>query len=238
MNRSYISSGKGMDSHMDYPLVDALIRYFKYEDVTKLRYIIQDMLNEYPKGSIDTIMNFTSTHDISRPINIFGSKEFSEYSEWAWNVIHEDYNYLNNYQMTQEEYEKGKEIFMTYLFCLNFMPGILSIFYGDEAAVMGLGNLLNRQPYPWDKRSERLVHFVKMLGQIRKDEEFLKTADMNIVDINHDYFMFERTSKDGDALITINRTPDEKKILIPSLGNFTQSWPTSSFIFFAFSAEI
>ena len=129
---------------MDYPLVDALIRYFKYEDVTKLRYIIQDMLNEYPKGSIDTIMNFTSTHDISRPINIFGSKEFSEYSEWAWNVIHEDYNYLNNYQMSQEEYDKGKEIFMTYLFCLNFMPGILSIFYGDEAGVMGLGNLLNR----------------------------------------------------------------------------------------------
>lgn len=216
MNRSYISSGKGMDSHMDYPLVDALIRYFKYEDVTKLRYIIQDMLNEYPKGSIDTIMNFTSTHDISRPINIFGSKEFSEYSEWAWNVIHEDYNYLNNYQMTQEEYNKGKEIFMTYLFCLNFMPGILSIFYGDEAGVMGLGNLLNRQPYPWDKRCERLVHFVKMLGKIRKDEEFLKTADMNIVDINHDYFMFERTSKDGDALITINRTPDDKKILIPA----------------------
>jgi hypothetical protein len=39
---------------------------------------------------------------------------------------------------------------------------------------------------------------------------------MNIVDINNDYFMFERTSNDGDALITINRTPDKKKIVLPS----------------------
>jgi len=221
MNRTYISSGKGMDSHMDYPLVDALIRYFKYTDTDKLRYIIQDMLNEYPKGSIETMMNFTSTHDISRPIDIFGSKEFDYYKEWAWDILHErnkeeDYKYFNDFKMTKEEIKKGKELFKTYLFCLNFMPGILSIFYGDEAGVLGLGNILNRQPYPWGKEDRDLVGFVKMLGSIRKEEKFLKKADMEIVAITPDYFMFERTSNEGDALITVNRTEDKKKIIIPS----------------------
>ena len=215
MNRGYISSGKGMDSHMDYPLVDALIRYIKYCDVSKLRYTIQDILNEYPKGSIETLMNFTSTHDISRPINIFGSNEFEEYSEWAWNCRNSNYEYLNNYKLSEEEYQKGKELFKTYLFCMNFMPGILSIFYGDEAGVVGLGNLLNRQPFPWGREDQDLVEFVKSMGDIRKEEQFLKKADMNIVDITKDYFMFERTSSDGDALISINRTDEDKIINIP-----------------------
>ncbi len=220
MNRSYISSGKAMDSHMDYPLVDALIRYIKYDDVTKLSYIIQDMLNEYPEGTIETLMNFTSTHDISRPIDIFGSKEFDAYKEWAWDTYRErknqdDYDYFNNFKLSPEEYKKGKEIFETYLFCLNFMPGILSVFYGDEAGVIGLGGMLNRQPYPWGKEDNELVDFVKYMGKIRKNEKFLKKANLQVVDINDDYFQFERTSEDGDALITINRTPEEKKIPIP-----------------------
>ena len=221
MNRSYLSSGKGMDSHMDYPLVDALMRYLKYSDVTKLRYIIQDMLNEYPKATIDTMMNFTSTHDISRPIDIFGSKEFDFYTEWAWDTLRRrenenDFMWFNNFELTKEEYAKGKELFKTYLFCLNFMPGILSIFYGDEVGIEGLGNILNRQPFPWGHEDRELLQFVRTMGQIRKNEQFLKQADMKIVDINNDYFMFERMSNNGDALVTINRTPDEKKILIPS----------------------
>ena len=221
MNREYISSGKAMDSQMNYPLVDALMRYFKYTDTNKLRYVVQDMLNEYPKGTIETMMNFTSTHDISRPIDIFGTKEYDYYTEWVWNTLHSrnnqaDYDYYNNFKMTKEEIKKGKEIFKAYLFCLNFMPGILSIFYGDEAGVMGLGNILNRTSYPWGKEDQALVGFVKELGAIRKDEQFLKTADMDIVDITPDYFMFERTSGEGDALVTINRTPDKKEIVIPS----------------------
>ena len=47
MGRSYIDSGKGMDSVMNYQLVDALIRYFKYSDVNKLDYIIKDIQREY-----------------------------------------------------------------------------------------------------------------------------------------------------------------------------------------------
>ena len=221
MNRTYISSAKAMDSQMDYPLVDALMRYIKYSDVTKLRYIIQDMLNEYPKASIETLMNFSSTHDISRPLDIFGSREFDFYTEWVWDTLHrrenkDDYVYFNNFKLTPEERAKGKELFKTYLFCLNFMPGILSIFYGDEVGVEGLGNILNRQPYPWGNEDMELLQFVRNLGSIRKNEQFLRKADMNIVDINNDYFMFERTSNDGDALITINRTPDKKKIVLPS----------------------
>ena len=40
MNRDYIAGGKGMHTTMNYPLVDALIRYFKYADTEKIIKII------------------------------------------------------------------------------------------------------------------------------------------------------------------------------------------------------
>ena len=216
MGRGYIASGKGMDTQMDYPLVDALMRYFKFSDVHKLSYIIQDMLNEYPKGTIDTLMNFTSTHDISRPINIFGSDEFKEYSEWVFNNYINDPDYVNKFELTPEQYEKGKEIFKTYLFTLNFMPGMLSIFYGDERGITGLGNLLNRQPIDWKSCDGNLLRFCQSIGRVRNKEPFLKTADLKMIDINNNYMMFERNSNEGDALIAVNRTPEDQPISVPS----------------------
>ena len=217
MNRSYISSGKAMDTHMDYPLADALIRYFKYADTNKISYIIQDMLNEYPKGTIDTLMNFTSTHDISRPLNIFGCyDDFRPDTEWAFNAVSNDYNRCNHFKLSNELYEKAKEIYEAYVYCLSFMPGMLSIFYGDEAGVQGLGNLCNRQPFPWGKEDIQLLEFFKSIGYIREIETFLKKADLNVLDINSKYIMYERTSNDGDALVMVNRTPEKQDILIPS----------------------
>ena len=192
MNRGYIESGKGMDSVMNYQLVDALIRYFKYCDVNKLDYIIKDIKREYPIDTINTLMNFTSTHDISRAINIFSTYDFDEYSEWAWNLNNNNLDWCKNFKLTPSQYEVGKQIYKAYIYTLIFMPGILSIFYGDEIGLEGIGNLANRRPYPWNKDNLdlELLNYFKYIGNIRKEESFLQEAKLNILDINKDYFMF------------------------------------------------
>jgi len=215
MNRGYIESGKGMDSVMNYQLVDALIRYFKYNDVYKLDYIIKDILREYPTDTINTLMNFTSTHDISRAINIFSTYDFNEYSDWAWNPSNNDLDWCKNFKLTKEQYEHGKKMYKAYLFTLTFMPGILSIFYGDEVGVQGIGNLANRKPYPWNKEDLDLLNYFKYIGNIRKQESFLQEAELHILDINKDYFMFERYTPEERILTTINRTNDYQEFYVP-----------------------
>ena len=215
MNRGYISSGKGMDSVMNYQLVDALIRYFKYADVDKLKDIINQLKNEYPEETLYALMNFTSTHDITRAINIFGSSEFQKYGEWSWNVVSDDRNWQKNYKLTEEEYKNGKDIYKSYVFTLAFLPGILSIFYGDEAGLDGMGNLANRKPFPWGREDKDLVEFFKSIGNMRNEEKFLEQAKLNVFDINDKYFMFERRSDEADALVTVNRTNDNQKIYVP-----------------------
>lgn len=215
MNRSYIESGKGMDSVMNYLLIDALIRYFKYSDTYKLREIINQIEREYPKETIDTLMNFTSTHDITRAINIFGTNEFQYSGEWAWNLQNDDRNWQNNYKLNSDQYNYSKEVYKSYIATLAFLPGILSIFYGDEVGVEGMGNLSNRKPFPWTKKDTELLEFFRTIGKIRKKESFLETADLKIYDINNNYFQFERTNNNEKALITVNRTDYNTNFYIP-----------------------
>ncbi len=216
MNRGYIESGKGMDSVMNYVLVDALIRYYKYGDYQKLKRVIDELKYEYPDEVLKVLMNFTSTHDISRAINIFGTNEFRYDAEWAWDLNNnDDRERQKHYELTKEQYQKGKDLYELYAFTLTFFPGILSIFYGDELGVEGLGNLANRKPFP-NKKDEDLLTFFRWLGRIRKDEKFLREAGLEVIDLNDKIFIFEREKDDEKALIAVNRTSDDQKLLIPS----------------------
>ena len=216
MNRNYISGGKGMDTVMNYTLIDALIRYFKYEDVHKLRDVINQLKTEYPKDTLNSLMNFTSTHDITRAINIFGAHEFRYSGEWAWNLNNEnDLEWQKSYQLTEEEYQRGKEIYKAYLYVLTFFPGILSIFYGDEVGLQGMGNLANCRPFPWQKEDQDLLKFFQTLGEIRQKETFLEEADLEIIEINNEYIMFKRHTLTESILITVNRSNGKIKFFLP-----------------------
>ena len=213
MNRSYLESGKGMDTVMNYQLTNALIRYFKYKDCDTLKEVLTSLIVEYPEESLNSIMNFTSTHDISRPINIFGSKEFKYQGEWVWDTINNDREYQKNYKLSEEEYNKGKEIFEAYIFTLAFLPGNLSIFYGDEIGMQGLGNIANRRPYTWTKKDTELLELFKVIGKIRKKEKFLEKASLEIIEINPEYLLFKRKNNEEELLVYINRSKNEVKII-------------------------
>lgn len=214
-NRGYISSGKCMDTVMDYPLIDSLIRYFKYADKDKLENILKEIMTEYPKDTINSLMNFTSTHDISRLITILGANVFDQYSEWAWNPSNTDLDFCKNFRLTQEEYNRGKEILMLYIFTLNLFPGTLSIFYGDEVGLDGLGNLANRRPFPWDNIDYEILDFYRYIGKIRMDNKALKEGNLNIIDINHNTLSFEREGENNKIFVAVNRSDREQKLIIP-----------------------
>ena len=215
MNRGYISSGKGMHTVMNYPLVDALIKYFKYADCYAIKEIIHEIKTEYPKETMLSLMNFTSTHDISRAMNIFGCDEFSHFREWSWDLNNDDKNFAKNYRLTDEQYQRGKQIYKGYSFTLTFFPGILSIFYGDEVGLQGLGNLANRKPLPWNRVDYDLVQHFQYLGYIRGFEKYLECADIEPLEINDHYMMFERVNGPSEGLTVVNRSDEDVNPFLP-----------------------
>lgn len=215
MGRGYIESGKGMDSVMNYPLVDALIRYFKYNDIEKLAVTIKELMEEYPIDTRNTLMNFTSTHDISRLINILASNHFQKYGEWSWNLNNNDLEWQKKFRLSREEYKKGRDIYEAYCFALSLMPGIFSIFYGDDIGLQGMGNLANRRPFTWNYIDKKLIKFFREIGTIKRREKFLEEAELNILDINSDYLLYERISDREKMLVSVNKTDQEVDFLVP-----------------------
>ena len=216
MNRGYIESGKGMHSVMNYLLMDALIRYYKYNDIGKLSEILREIKTEYPEDMIYSLMNFTSTHDITRAINIFSTKEFQYNGEWAWNLNNDDRIWQKEYRIKEEDYQIGKKIYQSYVSALAFLPGNLSIFYGDEVGLQGMGNLANRRPYPWNKEDKELLEFFQKIGKIRNKETFLETADFDVLDINDHYLQFLRRKEKEEALVTISKIKNSSSFHIPN----------------------
>lgn len=224
--RNYIHSGKGLETVMNYQLIDALIRYFKYEDVYKLRDVVNQLIVEYPTDTLNTLMNFTSTHDITRAINLFASNEFAIDENWAWDFKHDRWSHdktgleqrkwEKEYLINYKDYKHAKEIYKAYVFLLTFFPGILSIFYGDEIGMQGMGNLANRRPYQWNNQDIDLQQFFKHIGQIRSKEKFLEEAELEIIDINNKYILFKRTNKIESAFIAVNRSEEKINIPIPN----------------------
>lgn len=215
MNRTYISSGKSMHSVMNYFMIDALIRYYKYSDVWKLENTLREIFTEYPESTIQTMMNFTSTHDISRAIEIFGTDNFRPNGEWAWNLIDDSIPWIQSHYMTDIEYQYGKKMFKSYMFALAFFPGILSIFYGDEVGMKGIGNLANRGTYPWDHRDKDMLKFFRNLCKVRNEQEFLKTAEVRILNIDANQFVFERYNENESIIVFTSRTHHETQIVLP-----------------------
>lgn len=215
MNREYLENGKTMHTVMNYPLMDALIRYYKYADVNKLGDVLYQLQTEYPEDTLYSLMNFTSTHDITRAINIFATNEFQPYGEWAWNLKNDNRDWQKEYKISEEQYNIGKKMYKSYLYNLTFFPGILSIFYGDEAGLQGMGNLANRKPYPWGNEDQDLVTFFQKLGKIRQQEPFLNTAKLDITDVNYQYLQYRRMGEKEEALITVNRTNEPILIHTP-----------------------
>ena len=206
MNRGYISSGSSMHSVMNYLLVDALIRYFKYIDIPKLESTLKEVMSEYPDGTIHTLMNFTSTHDISRAIELFATNSFQQYGEWAWNLLDANLDWVKKHSLTPSEYYYGKNTLKPYVTVLAFLPGIFSIFYGDEVGLKGIGNLANRAPFPWGNEDLDLLDFFRTICRIRHEEVFLKEAKFRVLNITPEYFSFERYDEKNSIIVFASRS--------------------------------
>lgn len=203
-----------IDSQMNYFLHEGLIKYNKYGDVGDLQYKLHKILHDYPDEVIQCLMNPTSTHDISRLIDIYGYDGFVPI-DWIWDLDNNNYEFLRNFKLSDEQRKKGIDLEMVHLFELCFLPGILSILYGDEVGLEGLGNLLTRNPFPWNNMNYDLLKYYQYIGSIRKNEPFLEKASIRIRDINPTYFQFERYDELNKMLITVNRTNVGTRFLVP-----------------------
>ena len=85
---------------------------------------------------------------------------------------------------------------------LSTIPGIPSIYYGDEAGLEGYSDPFNRMPYPYGNEDHSLIAYYRRLGKLRRDEDAYKDGVFKLHIIEKELLVFSR-EKGGVALVTV-----------------------------------
>ncbi len=198
--------GRQLDSVMNYPFANAIIDFIKNGNAQALSEMVHSVLENYPKCSVDTLMNHLGTHDTARILTMLGSSD-SFIGDRAWQ---------SQRILTSKEYAAGIKRLKTAAIIQYTLPGVPSLFYGDEAGVQGYGDPFCRATYPWGRENVELLQFYKDLGATRKSCKAFTDGNFYTVYTDNDAICYIRENQKGKALIAVNRGDTQFKINLPA----------------------
>ncbi|MEE5987096.1 pullulanase [Ligilactobacillus equi] len=107
-------------------------------------------------------------------------------------------NNLGTHDIERIKYMLDEDDQMVVLaFAMMFaLPGVLCIYYGDEAGVTGKKNPDNRRFFPWGKENKFLQANVKHLAQTRKQNEVLVKGEVGLALGSHKHLGIVRYHED------------------------------------------
>lgn len=197
VRRRYLIGGQ-LDSVMNYPFKEAILNYIKYADGNAFRDSILTILDHYPKPATDMLMNFLSTHDTERALTRLGGEEV------GWH----DKDWQCERTLDPAQYLYGISLLKCAMVLQFFLPGIPSIYYGDEAGMEGYRDPFNRRCYPWGRENLDLIEFTKQLSVVRKGTRAFKQGEMKFIEIDDKVCVFaryDRISREA-AIIYLNKS--------------------------------
>ena len=206
--------GKELTSVMNYPVKDAILAYIRYGEeerwIDNFWYTLNLIFIEnYPKEISHSLMNLLSTHDTVRAITKLAGPEVDG-NDVYWQKSHD--------VLSNEEYQLGKMRLKLAYLLLYFIPGVPSVYYGDEAGLSGQKDPFCRKCYPWGEEDSELVEFFTRLGSMRTDNRsFFAEADFKVVHIDYEKCILERMTHKRKLRLIINRSGEEINVLASNL---------------------
>lgn len=191
--RQYLQ-GYELDSVMNYPLKDAIISYVQSGNTSQLRETLYMLIDNYPKQTLDCLMNILGTHDTPRILTVLGGKTCANKDEMAVTSMDE-----------KEVSAARKKLKMAAV--LQFtLPGVPCIYYGDENAMQGYQDPFCRGCFDWVNTDEELLAFYRKLGALRKEFLPFREGDYDELFSDSGCIVYERRTGDQVVYIYVNNS--------------------------------
>ena len=210
--RRYLQ-GRQLDSVMNYPFADAILSFIRSGVAEGFSDRVLIILENYPKCVTDILMNHIGTHDTMRAITALAG-ESCEGRDRLWQSKH---------HLSKAEYQKGVQLLKLAAVLQYTLPGVPSLYYGDEAGMEGYKDPFNRGCYPWGKENVDLLAFYRLLGQVRKGCDCLRDGSFFCVSEMLSCLAFERENKSDAILVIINRNEHPITYHLPERWQYKQS---------------
>ena len=202
--RRYLLGGQA-DSIMNYPFADAIRDFIRYKDGYNFIDRIMTIVENYPPHILNSLMTHLSTHDTMRFITAAGAE----------NLDNADRSRIaSEPPLTGEALENALFLLKAAAIIQYSLPGVPTIYYGDEAGLQGYRDPFNRSCYPWGKENQELIDFYKKLGQVRHSLS-LTRAEFTPVFFDRGIVCFVSTDNKKTALCCVNLTDNEQSLPPP-----------------------
>ncbi len=208
--------GRGLDSVMNYPLRSALIDFLMLrERAARTRRRLLSQKENYPRPMYYSLMNLIGSHDRSRTVNVLADCESPD-------IPAEE---MGTYRMTKQQYELGAARLRLMSALIAAMPGMPSVYYGDEAGLEGLRDPYCRFAYPWGREDEALLGHFRHILSLRRRIQPLRTGELEIFAPHEDVLCLVRSIRggldalgipadDGLAFLAVNRSAEPRRVVL------------------------
>lgn len=194
VRRRYLR-GRQLDSVMNYPFASAIVKFLTGGSGEALCDSVMSVCENYPKQALRLLMNHIGTHDTERILTALGGEPTSGRGR-AWQSAK---------RMTEGQLWYAKKLLYIAALLQYTLPGIPSLYYGDEAGVEGYGDPFCRGFYPWGREDGYLVDYYKRLGRFRRSCEAFEEGDMIPMSEGAGHFAFKRCGKREAVFVAVNR---------------------------------
>ena len=198
--RRHYFQGEELDGVMNYPFKEATLAYALGGSADSFIETVSAIVENYPRQSLDTTMNLIDSHDTARALSVLSGIDMSS----------TDKAYRRDFRMSGDIYELARKRLILASAIQFMLPGIPSIFYGDERGMQGYEDPLCRRTVDWNNCDEEIFAHYKKLGSIRKKYNAQMRGDT----------YFER----ADGLLVLCRNSGKK--IIKTVVNNTDSVKT------------
>lgn len=198
--------GKQLDSVMNYPFANAIIDFLKGGSGVDFGNAIMRVMENYPKPAIKLLMNHIGTHDTARILTLLGCDRIPATREEQ-----------AGFTLSSESYSKAVKLLKLAVVLQYTLPGVPSLYYGDEVGMEGFGDPFCRGAYPWGRENTELLEFYKTMGVIRTENNAFKDGEYIPIFFDNDVICYERKGKDNMVLIAVNRGNSQRNIDISSI---------------------
>lgn len=198
--------GKQLDTVMNYPFANAIVDFVRGGKSSDISETVLNIIENYPKGVVNLLMNHIGTHDTMRIITRLSLGDFGS----------EDRDWQSGVRLSVDEYERAKSLLKLAAVIQYTLPGIPSLYYGDETGLEGFGDPFCRATYPWGSEDKELLEFYKRLGAVRTNCKAFRDGEFLPVSVNDDVFCFFRKTAKSYSFVAINRGEGEMSLEIPA----------------------
>lgn len=188
VSREYLSMPE-IDGAMNYPLRSIIFDYLLHHDdanITTAR--IESLRENYPIQHFYAMMNLISSHDSQRALTVLGEYPY-----------HDDMtaSEQSKAHLSPDQYKLGKQrLLLATLFQMT-LPGVPSIYYGDEIGMEGFKDPYNRRPYKWNTGDTNLREAVRQLIKLRNNHPALQTGEYIPLSCETDVLAYARAIRGG-----------------------------------------